>query len=598
MFKGEDIVAVADDHVGERYVLGSIAPLANPNWKGPWDCAEFASWCAYQAYGVIFAVHPPDPRNGESYSGWWYDDAIAQKRDLAVAEALGTLGVVLVRRPRTTGGRKRIGHVAISLGDNRTIEAKDAANGVAIVDGADQRQWHIGVKLPGVSYARARSHAYSEPSGLLHLEDPLMRSPSVATLQRALMTKGIDVAGIDGHFGRLTEAAVINFQIQEGLVADGVVGPETAAALGLEWPIRPSDEDVAAYERAGSMRFRIGEARAAAIDELEVEARPPHADPALAIAEPIEFKIEVSGKSYFAVPSYGDRFFIGEKVSYKDDMARVGLHQKTSDIERIDDAGVYSPQDWDSTKDVESWAWFLWPTITAESSGRFGRLNSYDRAAFTFGCYQFAAHTPNDNLVLLFRRLLELDDAETYFPDLSLRPNALGVKTVHYALPNAKFKDLEVARDVTRPNGKVERQIPAFMAYLNPDPKKVDNAEALAAARLLSWCINRREAREAQVRLALAIAQRKLVEATKKLPKLRRTDDWRVFLWISDIRHQGRGTYSAMREALDHSDPVAALSQIGRAHYAGRIKTVRDMIKRIEAGGKLKNWTPEIAPEV
>src|SRR5438874_10761443 len=40
-------------HIGEPYVLGSLAPKNNPTWKGPWDCAEFASWLVFQAADVL-----------------------------------------------------------------------------------------------------------------------------------------------------------------------------------------------------------------------------------------------------------------------------------------------------------------------------------------------------------------------------------------------------------------------------------------------------------------------------------------------------------------------------------------------------------------
>jgi hypothetical protein len=39
---------------------------------------------------------------------------------------------------------------------------------------------------------------------------------------------------VDGVFGPVTERAVKRFQRRKGLVVDGIVGPQTRAALGLE----------------------------------------------------------------------------------------------------------------------------------------------------------------------------------------------------------------------------------------------------------------------------------------------------------------------------------------------------------------------------
>jgi len=56
---------------------------------------------------------------------------------------------------------------------------------------------------------------------------------AVEAVQKAL---GIDV---DGNYGAKTEAAVIDFQIRQGLSVDGVVGKETAQAMGLDESYRP-----------------------------------------------------------------------------------------------------------------------------------------------------------------------------------------------------------------------------------------------------------------------------------------------------------------------------------------------------------------------
>jgi murein L,D-transpeptidase YcbB/YkuD len=53
----------------------------------------------------------------------------------------------------------------------------------------------------------------------------------VRQLQQALVTAGYDPGSVDGSFGPTTEAAVTAFQQDNSLSADGVVGPDTAAAL-------------------------------------------------------------------------------------------------------------------------------------------------------------------------------------------------------------------------------------------------------------------------------------------------------------------------------------------------------------------------------
>lgn len=55
----------------------------------------------------------------------------------------------------------------------------------------------------------------------------------VVALQNALAAKGFNPAVADGTFGPATETALKSFQASAGLIADGIAGPQTIAALGI-----------------------------------------------------------------------------------------------------------------------------------------------------------------------------------------------------------------------------------------------------------------------------------------------------------------------------------------------------------------------------
>lgn len=57
------------------------------------------------------------------------------------------------------------------------------------------------------------------------------KGPAVRLLQHALVRAGYSPGSIDGSYGPSTEAAVKQFQQANGLVADGIAGQKTLAAL-------------------------------------------------------------------------------------------------------------------------------------------------------------------------------------------------------------------------------------------------------------------------------------------------------------------------------------------------------------------------------
>lgn len=578
MLAGSDVIEIAESRLGQKYVFGARAPLDNPNWNGPWDCAEYISWCVYQAYGLIFgAGRVTKPSKAEPYSGYWYDDAV--KRGIAIdwQDALRIPGAVLVRRP-TPG---KIGHVAFAVGDGQhTLEARGAKFGVGRFDKADKRSWTLGCLLPGVNYDSAprrldkkqlasAKKPSSMPAGYLWLQEPNLKGPEVVAVQKAVRSKGVDPGPIDGEFGPLTHAAVVAFQLNAGVEVDGVVGPSTAKALGLDFPIPPTDADKKV------------------IDTIRSPKQPARVRvPALTGEFDGIVEIRKVGNSFKAKTVSGNEFSIGSSTTYTDDAIRVGLMQRSAEIADSRQFGLYAAADFKGAFDA--WAHFIEPTLNAEGGARFATLNTYDRAAFTFGAPQFAAHTPGENLIEYLRAILALDAAKALFPELEIRANGQGKKTVHLGV-GGKFKDLEEVVIVTRPNGKREPQLAHLMAYLNPSSSAIEANELSAAARMMQLLKLDPKARELQVQVFISAIKVKLATAKKKVAKFD-GKDWRTALWIMDILHQGRGSYREMGDALGSSDPEGQLKKIGWPKYRSRIKAVSDKIEDLEKSGVMRDF--------
>lgn len=232
MSTAKDLLKLANRHRNERYLLGAFAPKDNPNWRGPWDCAEFVTWLTFQTTGLLLGCtnNAENPSRADAYSGAWARDAAASNRPVSIGQAKATPGAVLVRKPAPKG----IGHVAISQGDGTTIEAHSARLGVSN-QRVDGRRWDVAMLLPLIEYGDLPEPAVvSPPAGLvLRLMFPPMHGALVTALQKALKKRGFDPGGIDGVFGPHTEAAVRAFQLTERLVPDGEAGQVTLGKLGL-----------------------------------------------------------------------------------------------------------------------------------------------------------------------------------------------------------------------------------------------------------------------------------------------------------------------------------------------------------------------------
>ena len=131
-------------------------------------------------------------------------------------------------------------HVGLYVGDNTVIEAMSTQVGVTTTKVTAGKWTHWG-ELTGVAYDNAQCTMHNAQSGTEAAKQdssrPTLRKGSkdqaVTEMQSMLQKLGYDLGswGVDGDFGKETEAAVIRFQAGHGLEADGVVGPLTWAEL-------------------------------------------------------------------------------------------------------------------------------------------------------------------------------------------------------------------------------------------------------------------------------------------------------------------------------------------------------------------------------
>lgn len=228
---GKEIYDLAIKHIGEKYILGSLAPKNNSNWKGPWDCAEFTSWCVYQVSNKLYGCldNTENPAGADAYTGYWGRDAKIIGKKISVSNAMKIEGAALLRLSNV--GRN-IGHIVFSDGKGGTIEAHSSKMGV-IKSTAQGRRWDMGILIPWIDYEKQNQVEVENIGQVFRLKKPMMRDDMIKIIQEKLNESGFKT-DIDGIFGHNTYAAVRAYQTSKGLVVDGEVGKEMLLSLGIK----------------------------------------------------------------------------------------------------------------------------------------------------------------------------------------------------------------------------------------------------------------------------------------------------------------------------------------------------------------------------
>jgi cell wall-associated NlpC family hydrolase len=141
----EAFVQAALAQAGDAYVFGAEADPDDPN-PTTFDCSELVQWAASRV-GIDLT------------DGSWnqYMDLSTQGPPITVEQAMHTRGALLFdfsSAPTAGGGRPSQAHVAISLGDGRTIEAMDDTHGVLTAT-ANTKRFNYAAVIPGLATATA-----------------------------------------------------------------------------------------------------------------------------------------------------------------------------------------------------------------------------------------------------------------------------------------------------------------------------------------------------------------------------------------------------------------------------------------------------------
>lgn len=228
---GDQLVQLARRHLGEKYVLGVRVPKDDGNWTGPWNCSEFASWLIFQIARILYGCDndTTNPAIAHGFTGYWNRDAETKGRITSIEQAAATPGAAVLRLPQPGA----TGHIVICDGENGTIEAHSANDGV-IASTLNGRRWDLAILVPGITYAEGPLIRISPPRTTIYrLRQPMMTGDKVREIQEKLKAAGLDPGPLDGEFGPYTHTAVVAFQVSHGLLCDGEVGHQTAAALGV-----------------------------------------------------------------------------------------------------------------------------------------------------------------------------------------------------------------------------------------------------------------------------------------------------------------------------------------------------------------------------
>jgi N-acetylmuramoyl-L-alanine amidase len=163
---------------------------------------------------------------------------------LPLPAGAGNLGAVRIIRAGDRGEAVRdVQRRLLALGNRIAAEELSGSFGRSTDEAVRAFQRSRGLPADGMvgpdTWGRLVEAGYRLGDRTLYVRSPFFRGDDVLDLQRRLNQLGFDAGREDGILGVESGRAVLNFQRNIGMRADGIVGPETVEALDRIRPVQP-----------------------------------------------------------------------------------------------------------------------------------------------------------------------------------------------------------------------------------------------------------------------------------------------------------------------------------------------------------------------
>ena len=148
-------------------------------------------------------------------------------------------------------------------GYGKEIKLSEVKAGDYLFDGSTSNKWHVGYAVSKKYAVECQNHdlgvvktVISERSWKyacrpnwyedskpeqpvltreLYYTSPMLKGEDVKEVQEHLNDRGYNCGSVDGVFGKKCDIATRNFQTDNNLTVDGIIGEKTAIALGFKW---------------------------------------------------------------------------------------------------------------------------------------------------------------------------------------------------------------------------------------------------------------------------------------------------------------------------------------------------------------------------